>query len=49
MAAKDQRRIVCVSGGTGIAPFMSFARHLHDLGDKREIINAYMVLVMLMN
>ena len=29
---------VCVSGGTGIAPFMSFARHLHDLGDKRELV-----------
>ena len=36
--SKDQRRIVCVSGGTGIAPFMSFARHLHDLGDKRELV-----------
>ena len=35
---KDERRIVCVSGGTGIAPFMSFARHLHDIGDKREIV-----------
>jgi len=36
--SKDQRRIVCVSCGTGIAPFMSFARHLHDLGDKRELV-----------
>jgi ferredoxin--NADP+ reductase len=36
--SKDERRIVCVSGGTGIAPFMSFARHLHDIGDKREIV-----------
>ena len=39
--SKDERRIVCVSGGTGIAPFMSFARHLHDIGDKREIINLH--------
>ena len=35
---KDERRIVCVGGGTGIAPFVSFANHLHDTGDKREII-----------
>jgi len=35
---KDERRIVCVSGGTGIAPFVAFARHLHDVGDKREIV-----------
>jgi len=35
---KDNRRIVCVSGGTGIAPFMSFARHLRAIGDKREIV-----------
>ncbi len=39
--SKDERRIVCVSGGTGIAPFMSFARHLHAKGDKREIINLH--------
>ena len=36
--SKDERRIVCVGGGTGIAPFVSFAQHLHDVGDKREII-----------
>ncbi len=36
--SKDERRIVCVSGGTGIAPFISFALHLHDVGDKREIV-----------
>jgi len=36
--SKDERRIVCVSGGTGIAPFISFANHLHDVGDKREIL-----------
>ena len=35
---KDNRRIVCIGGGTGIAPFVSFAQHLHDVGDKREII-----------
>jgi len=35
---KDERRIVCVSGGTGLAPFISFAQHLHAVGDKREII-----------
>ena len=35
---KDTRRIVCIGGGTGIAPFVSFAQHLHDTGDKREIV-----------
>jgi ferredoxin--NADP+ reductase len=35
---KDNRRIICVGGGTGLAPFVSFAQHLHDIGDKREII-----------
>jgi len=35
---KDQRRIICIGGGTGLAPFVSFAQHLHDTGDKREII-----------
>jgi ferredoxin--NADP+ reductase len=35
---KDERRIVCLGGGTGIAPFVSFAQHLHSIGDKREII-----------
>jgi len=34
----DNRRIVCIGGGTGLAPFISFAKHLHDIGDKREII-----------
>jgi ferredoxin--NADP+ reductase len=34
----DTRRIVCVGGGTGIAPFVSYAQHLHDSGDKREIV-----------
>ena len=34
----DARRIVCVGGGTGLAPFASFAQHLHAAGDKREIV-----------
>ena len=34
----DGRRIVCVGGGTGIAPFVSMAQHLHAVGDKREIV-----------
>ena len=34
----DERRIVCLGGGTGIAPFVSFAQHLHDVGDKRELV-----------
>ena len=34
----DTRRIVCIGGGTGLAPFVSYAQHLHDIGDKREII-----------
>ena len=36
--SKDERRIVCIGGGTGLAPFVSYAEHLHDVGDKREII-----------
>ena len=35
---KDNRRIVCIGGGTGLAPFVSFAQHFHDTNDKREII-----------
>ncbi len=34
----DGRRIVCLGGGTGIAPFVSYAQHLHDVGDKRELV-----------
>lgn len=34
----DTRRIVCVGGGTGLAPFIAFAKHLHDTNDKREVI-----------
>ncbi len=35
---RDDRRIVCIGGGTGIAPFASFASHLRDVGDRREIV-----------
>ncbi len=35
---KDNRRIVCIGGGTGLAPFVSFAQHLHATEDKREIV-----------
>ena len=35
---KDTRRIICIGGGTGLAPFVSFAQHLYDIKDKREII-----------
>ena len=34
----DERRIVCIGGGTGLAPFVSFAQHLHDAGDRREVV-----------
>lgn len=34
----DNRRLVCVGGGTGLAPFVGFARHFRDSGDKRELI-----------
>ena len=36
--SNDNRRIVCFGGGTGLAPFVSFAQHLHAVGDKREIV-----------
>ncbi|MGI0082525.1 MAG: FAD-binding oxidoreductase [Nitrosopumilaceae archaeon] len=35
---KDERRIVCLGGGTGLAPFVSYTQHLHTIGSKREII-----------
>lgn len=35
---KDERRLVCIGGGTGLAPFVSYAQHLHAVGDKREIV-----------
>jgi len=34
----DNRRIVCLGGGTGLAPFVSYAKHLHAVGSKREIV-----------
>lgn len=36
--SKDERRIICIGGGTGLAPFVSYAQHLHAAKDKREII-----------
>ena len=36
--SRDERRIICLGGGTGLAPFVSYAQHLHDVGDKREIV-----------
>ena len=35
---KDNRRIICVGGGTGLAPFIAFAKHFHDTNDTREVI-----------
>ena len=35
---KDNRRIICIGGGTGLAPFVSYAKHLHETNDKREIV-----------
>jgi len=35
---KDMRRIICVGGGTGLAPFIAYANHLHDVGDKRQLV-----------
>ena len=34
----DTRRIICVGGGTGLAPFIAFAKHLRSTNDKREVI-----------
>lgn len=34
----DDRRMVLVGGGTGLAPFISYSMHLHSIGSKREII-----------
>ncbi len=36
--SKDERKIICIGGGTGLAPFVSFAQHLHEIHDKREIL-----------
>ena len=35
---EDDRRIVCLGGGTGLAPFVSLAQSLHATGNKRELI-----------
>ena len=35
---KDERRVICVGGGTGLAPFIAFAKHFHDTNDKREVV-----------
>ena len=34
----DNRRVVCVGGGTGLAPFIAFAHHFHDTNDKRQLV-----------
>jgi ferredoxin--NADP+ reductase len=34
----DNRRMVLIGGGTGLAPFISYTLHLKALGSKREII-----------
>ena len=35
---QDNRRVICVGGGTGLAPFIAFAKHFQDTNDKREVI-----------
>ena len=35
---KDDRRIVCLGGGTGFAPFVSLAQSMHATRSKRELI-----------
>ena len=34
----DNRRVVCVGGGTGLAPFIAFAHHFHDTNDKPQLV-----------
>ena len=34
----DNRRIVCVGGGTGLAPFIAFANHFHETNDKSQVV-----------
>lgn len=34
----DNRRMVLIGGGTGIAPFVSYSQHLHATQSKREIV-----------
>lgn len=34
----DNRRLVLIGGGTGLAPFISYSLHLKSIGSKREIV-----------
>lgn len=34
----DNRRMVLIGGGTGLAPFISYSMHLRAVGSKREIV-----------
>jgi ferredoxin/flavodoxin---NADP+ reductase len=34
----DNRRMVLIGGGTGLAPFVSYSQHLHAMQSKREIV-----------
>jgi ferredoxin--NADP+ reductase len=34
----DNRRMVLIGGGTGLAPFVSYSMHLHSIQSKREIV-----------
>lgn len=34
----DNRRMVLIGGGTGLAPFIAYTQHLKSIGSKREII-----------
>ena len=34
----DNRRMVLIGGGTGLAPFIAYSLHLKQFGSKREII-----------
>lgn len=34
----DERRLVLIGGGTGLAPFISYSLHLKAIGSKREIV-----------
>ena len=34
----DNRRMVLIGGGTGLAPFISYSLYLKSIGSKREII-----------
>ena len=36
--SRDERRVICVGGGTGLAPFIGFVKHFHASGDKRELV-----------